>query len=171
MNKNEFSASVNIKTSYGKYAWCGNGYDNIGSGYYLSTIDDRNYKDNKLLLDIVITMNTSLASKTDIIEIYDSTGFLAHYSYSELIRETGLLYYKCRYTTGEDLIGTKLKIYFRELRKDVPNRRMFSRAPMNTIHTIETTIPELKIYGNETVCALCFDKPNNDNKYVNQCSH
>src|SRR5579872_6295140 len=78
-------------------------------GYYLShTHGNCDYRDKKIMLNIIVFMDQWLSSQIDMIECYDSTGFLAQYS--SAIKKP---YYEFRFLVNENLMNTELKIYFK----------------------------------------------------------
>ena len=69
----DYKLSANIKPVIGCYQWCSGDDSKEKSGYYLSGND----KNCSKMVRVNINMNDELLNDTDIIEIYDETGFLA----------------------------------------------------------------------------------------------
>ena len=170
-------AEISISTSSGKYEWCGNMYENPGSGYYLSKIDTNLTANNvySCMINMEIEMSLELYDAIDRIELHDSTGFLAYYNTEKIDYPIHKIFIPLKYTTP----GTILEVRFKKiLPRPEATRHMIGRPPpMQIIHQQEIEIPQLRFLNNE--CPICIE-PIIENEtplhsrsdlYISKCQH
>ncbi len=162
-----YHIEAEIKISYGRYIWCGNGSSDPGSGFFLNPTDvTDNYGDPcSFFITLIIQMNSPLFLKTQAIELYDHTGFLFGYT-TAFIDKHHVIFYK---KISPELIGTKLTMKFGSYEPIPP--RTFSRPRFNVIAQQNITIPNLEIKS-DTICKICLDEVDDPkNKYIGPCGH
>lgn len=165
--KNKSHIELVVRTSFGKYSWCGNNYDSNKNGYYLSKtqsfFDNRN---KKLMLNIGVIMDKWLFSRINEINIYDATRALVQYS-----QKLNSRMYLFRFSVPENLINTDLHFVFINANANA-NINANINANMNTIvYEIKMKVPNRVIFGDDINCAICYEEVKNDDKYVTMCGH
>lgn len=161
--------NVVIKSQYGSYCWCGNNYDGEHSGYYLSSsCKCELYKLKHFMLYIKVSISDELLKMTDIIEIYDSTGFLAQYHADVPLMTSTKEFF---FSVDEKLIDTELYIKCRKIvRLKKPEGVFIGRVPMVTVLQKSVIIPQILLRGDKK-CSICLDEITDDDKYISRCGH
>jgi len=164
-------AKITILTSAGKYDWCGNGYQNPGSGFYLckNEVNKFNESTYQYMVSINAEMSLELLDSIDLIEIYDASGFLAYYTIDKLISTTNQIFFALKYVKP----GTNLSIRFQKIQPKLTDKSIFSRPPMKTMYQSDIEIPQLKPFNND--CPICTERVVVDDTqkdvYVSKCQH
>jgi len=167
----QYNTNVTIKTLKGPYVWCSNDV----SGYYLTerktdrkTRVDR-IKKSVTMVRIEVNICDALFKNVDFIDIFDETGFLAHYTPSGLRKPYHKFFFELKYVKD----GTVLKIcYKKRQRQSYESSRRLERTPMNVIRYDLITIPLLEAKGNKECMMCCLESVlYDDDVYVSQCGH
>ena len=158
-----FITNVKCTVNYGPYEWCSNVSE---SGCFLTNKKDVS---NKLMIKIEFNLPQELLDKIDAIECYDSTGFLAQYTYWKLLPNTKLFY---EAHNGLDSQNTDILIkYVKNLPRK--NNRRLSRPPTNIIYSEKILTPQLSPHGcNDSTkldCSICLEKCHD--MFISSCGH
>lgn len=162
--------TVKHKTCFGPYDWCGDCYN---SGYFLTSKKERNIcalSGNAQMIKIDIEMSQSLLNQIDNIEVYDETGFLAHYTYEKLETQRQRFFFQLKYVDSLNK-STNMIIKFQKFLPRHKNSSPFSRSPRKTIHQETITIPVVDVKGDHD-CAFCLEPVDMKlDGYLSECSH
>lgn len=165
--------------SFGRYIWCGNSASIYGSGYYLNNnlCSSDIYGDARThMLLLTVMYNKKLYNDTDIIQLYDHTGFLFGYSIGKLNENAWFTSKKIK----QHHIGTDIILQFKKWIILTPNTK--EKQHSNHVRKQSVTIYEKIIhisqpiqYSNNSICNICLDDVDKhnvgDNKYLTHCGH
>ena len=162
--------AIKCETSLGAYDWCGG-----GNRYILIMNEERNIcanSGNSQLVNLTVLMSPKLYGKVDTIEVYDATGFLAHYS----LGLSGFMYkgsFVLKYVDTKEA-PTKISVKLRHKKKDIDmSPYSFRRPPMETVVEEKIELPKTEdvIKGGRT-CPICVeDVEGFADLHLTKCGH
>ena len=151
--------ALKSSTRWGAYDWCGK------YGDYVLTMNDKrdvcSSEQNCQLIKFAVLMSPLLYEQTDKIEVYDDTGFLAHYSLGKDTMKCGM--YKGRLTlkyVDTKKASTELTVKFIQKYKNTglpPDP--FMRPPMKTLVETKLKLPKTDdMIKGDRICSICTEE-------------
>ena len=158
--KDSYEALVHVEVNQGKFEWC------YQHGYWVLT---QNNTEIKQFLRVNILMNKQLRADINKLEIYDETGFLAHYSI-EPIRN---LYYRGEFSPlYVNMLRSDKNFKIKFGTKTVSSSTFSHNNHMKIVYEQDIIVRAISsTIKSDDICPICLESATIEKSHITPCMH